>query len=174
MKMGLIHLYTGDGKGKTTAALGLSVRAAGNGMRVLFVQFQKGRETGELAGLEKCGISVLRNSRDFGFVRNMSQSDRIEITAENNENMEKAIGMAYNDRVDMIVFDEVMSVYNNGLIDCERVKWFVLNRPEKIELVLTGRNADTFFVESCDYLTVMECKKHPFDRGIAARKGIEY
>lgn len=173
MELGKIHLYTGDGKGKTTAALGLAIRAAGNGIPVLLVQFQKGSNTGELDSLEKLGIQVLRNHRDYGFTKNMTEEDRKNITIENNENLFKALEWIQG-KYCMLILDELMSVYNNGLIDVKIVQK-MLNEPmDNVELVMTGRNADDIFVEKSDYLTEMCCRKHPYSKGVFARKGIEF
>lgn len=173
MELGRIHLYTGDGKGKTTAAIGLAARATGDGILVLMVQFAKGRQTGELNSLEKLGITVLRNSRDYGFAKYMTQTDREAVTRENTENLENALKMVEN-HFGMLILDELMSVYNNGLIDKALVREMMEHPPAGVELVLTGRDADPIFTERCDYLTEMCCKRHPFTKGITARKGIEY
>lgn len=173
MELGKIHLYTGDGKGKTTAALGLGMRAAGNGIEVLVVQFQKGSATGELDSLDKLGIRVLRNHKDYGFIRNMTLEDRKNITAENNANLKEALEWVKN-RECVLILDELMSVYNNGLIDRELVGKMMEQPLGNVELVLTGRNADALFAEKCDYLTEMCCRKHPFTKGVSARKGIEF
>lgn len=173
MELGRIHLYTGDGKGKTTAAIGLAVRAVGNGIAVLMVQFNKGRETGEIRPLEKLGVTVLRNSMDYGFAKYMTEEDKRAVTRENTENLEAALRMVQN-HFGMLILDELMSVYNNGLIDKELVQGLMDRPPVGVELVLTGRNADSTFTDRCDYLTEMCCGKHPFTKGVTARKGIEY
>lgn len=172
--MGLVHLYTGEGKGKTTAAMGLALRAMGHGMEVLIVQFQKGSFTGEVAVLEKCGAKILRNSRDYGFTWNMSAKERAAVTAENNKNLFAAEALAKNGEVNLLVLDEVAAVMKNGLIDRQAVERLVLNKPEALELVLTGRGAEEFLVEHSDYVTKMDCVRHPYTRGIGARPGIEY
>lgn len=174
MTMGLIHVYAGDGKGKTTAAAGLCTRAAGNGMAVLFVQFMKGRPTGETESLKKLGVEILRNSRDYGFLKGMTPEDKNALYNENTDNLKTAVKWAWEHENSLVVLDEIMVVYNNGLIDKEEVKDMVLHKPDSVELVLTGRNPDEFFVENCDYYTEMMCRKHPFKAGIRARRGIEY
>lgn len=173
MELGKVHLYTGDGKGKTTAALGLAMRAVGNGIPVLVVQFQKGSSTGELIALEKLEIPVLRNHKDYGFIKNMTQKDRENVTLENNENLLAALEWIKGKNC-MLILDELMSVYNNGLIDIEMVQKMLDEPMDNVELVMTGRNADNVFVEKSDYLTEMCCRKHPYAKGVGARKGIEF
>jgi cob(I)alamin adenosyltransferase len=174
MQQGMIHLYTGDGKGKTTAAAGLALRAAGSGLSVLMVQFLKGSETGELKLLRSCGVRVLRNSRDYGFVKNMTPQELLMVHAEHMKNFDIVLDEIKKNTVDVLILDELMAAYNHRLIDEEPVKQLILQKPEKLELVMTGRSADAFFVEHSDYVTNMELVRHPFSRGIGARKGIEY
>lgn len=170
---GLIHLYTGDGKGKTTAALGLALRAAGSGRKVVLVQFMKGRYSAELAMLQRLPeITVLRNSRDFGFYKRMSDQDKIEITQMHNENLARAIDLAGEES--LLIWDEICSAYGHELIDRSAVKEYVAHKPEGVELVMTGRSPDEWLMAQADYVTEMKKVRHPYDRGVAAREGIEF
>jgi cob(I)alamin adenosyltransferase len=170
----MIHIYTGDGKGKTTAALGLALRAAGRGKKVVIVQFMKGSDTGELHSLAQLGIPVLRNRRDYGFFSQISEPEREKIISENNENLNEALNL--NPPWELLILDEALIAYtwgalNRGIID-ELVQHEAHN-PER-DLVLTGRNADPGLLASADYVSELRKIKHPYDSGIKAREGIEY
>lgn len=169
--MGLMHIYCGDGKGKTTAALGLAVRAAGAGMRVCFLQFMKGGETAELNVLELIpGIKVIRCDRQYPFFSNMSEAEKAEIGVCHDRLLEEAfVGGS-----DMIVLDEFNFAYKVGLMNTSRAKELIVNGRENAEIILTGRDPDVEFVRLADYVSEIKCVKHPFEKGIAARKGIEY
>ncbi len=168
------HVYYGDGKGKTTAAIGMAVRAAGAGMKVWFVQFMKGRASSEIEILKVIpSVTVVRNSRDFGFYKNMSQADILAITRMHNrslENIKKAMEQA---SMDMLILDEILSAYEHRLIDRGQVL-SILKEEKNMEIVLTGRRPSAVFLESADYITRMSCVRHPYEKGKQARKGIEW
>lgn len=167
----MIHLYTGDGKGKTSAALGLALRAAGRGMKVVIVQFLKGGETGELFSLAKIpNVTILRNRGDYGFFRSVSDEIRTKILDENNENLAASLAAPR----DLLVLDEVCAAYNLDAVDRKAVDALLESWPEEKELVLTGRQPPELFFEKADYVSEIKKIKHPFDRGVPARKGIEY
>lgn len=167
----MIHIYCGDGKGKTTAAIGLAVRMAGYNNKVLFMQFLKGSYTGELEILQKCeNITVMRCDRNYGFFRSMTDSDKENIIKCHNENLEYVL--KNTDSFDMIVLDEIFAAYNYDLADREKVKGIV--EKYKGELVMTGRDPQEWFVERADYVSEIKKIKHPYDRGITAREGIEF
>ena len=171
MKQGLIHLYTGDGKGKTTAAVGLSVRAAGNGMRVWFLQFMKGRPSGEIAVLERLpGVTVRRGEcQKFSF--QMTEEEKKAVRFQQDELLREAVSQL--EEIDLLVLDEVTSAISTGLLGEEDLKKLLTQKPPQLELVLTGRDPADYMIEAADYLTQMVKQKHPYDRGIAARRGIE-
>lgn len=172
---GLIHVYTGDGKGKTTAALGLALRASGWGRKILIVQFFKSRDAGELRTFAAMpDITVLRLEKDYGFFNTMSDGDKLEVREKHDLLLNRAIGLALAGECDMLILDEATSAYNRGAVDCERLEYLLLHKPEALELVLTGRDAPMLFLEQADYVTEMRKLKHPFDIGIHARGGIEY
>lgn len=169
----MIHLYTGDGKGKTTAAIGLAVRAAGCGMPVIFSQFMKGSDTGELhslSGLKQ--IKILRSDRDFGFYKNMSASQKQELTQIHNELLDTLLQAVREKRCGMIILDEITYPVNYDLLDPGKLR--LLLACADVEMVLTGRSPAPFLQEAADYITEMRCVRHPFDKGVAARRGIEY
>lgn len=175
MRQGLIHVYTGDGKGKTTAALGLILRASGHGMRAVLVQFLKGGETGELRALERLGgVTVLRNTRDFGFYARASGVDRAEMASQNSANLAEAARLARDGLCDLLVLDELCPAYQAGALDRKLADRLVFGKPAGLELVLTGRHAPPQFLEAADYVTEFVNRRHPYDLGVPAREGIEF
>lgn len=169
--MGLLHIYCGDGKGKTTASLGLALRASGAGMKVCLVQFMKGGETSELDTLKLIpNITVMRCDKKYGFFKNMTDKDKADISECHN----CLIKSAFESGADLIVLDEFNSAYGYGLMDKAVAEKCILNSKEHAEIVLTGRNPADIFVKSADYVSEICCKKHPYEKGITARKGIEY
>lgn len=167
----MIHIYCGDGKGKTTASIGLAVRMAGYGKKVLFMQFLKGSYTGELEILQKSeNITIMRCDKNYGFFRSMTDSDKENIIKCHNENLEYVL--KNTDSFDMIVLDEIFAAYNYDLADKGKVKEIV--EKYKGELVMTGRDPQEWFVERADYVSEIKKIKHPYDKGITAREGIEF
>ena len=173
--MGLIHVYCGDGKGKTTCALGLALRAAGAKMNVVIIQFLKGSDTSELQSIKNIPeIKVLRNAEDYGFVSNMTPAQLENIKQMHNDNLNIALRLIETEKCDLLILDELTYVYDMKLIDTEKIDSLIKNKPENLELVITGRNPSSIFIDNADYLTEMKALKHPFDKGIHARKGIEF
>jgi len=172
---GMIHIYTGEGKGKTTAALGLAVRAAGSGKKVVLLQFLKGQHTSELDILNQIEqIKIMRLSKPYPFLRDLTAEDKTMMTAEQNEMLQQALAMVEAGECDMLILDEIMLAYQHHTVDKLLVHNLVEQKPAGLELVMTGRNARDYFIEQADYVTEMVKKKHPFDAGYEARKGIEY
>lgn len=173
--MGLIHIYCGNGKGKTTAAIGLAVRAAGAGMRVRFVQLLKGSDTSELNSIKFIpNISVDRCDEDYGFTFTMTDEDKCKITACHNRILTDALSLAENGEIDMLIVDEFNAACTYNLVDKALADKLVLNKPDALELILTGRCPDERYVEAADYVSEIQSLKHPFKAGVTARKGIEY
>lgn len=175
MDKGLIHVYCGDGKGKTTAAAGLSIRAAGCGMKVVFLQFLKSMESGEVEVLRNIdNITVIRNEKDYGFFNRMTEEDKHAITELHNDNLKIALGLVDDGQCDLLVLDEACAAYNHNLLDRTLVEELIKNKKDALELVLTGRDPDPLFTEYADYVSEIRKIKHPYDKKIIARKGIEY
>ena len=173
MEKGLIHIYCGDGKGKTTASLGLSLRAAGFGLRVLYVQFFKDGTSSEFALLEQCGrVTFLRPEKKFGFFFTLSDAEKAEARTFYTAHFRRAAAMARD--YDLLVLDEMMSTLAHGVVDEAEVLAFLKSKPEGLEVVMTGRNPSPAMCDAADYITEMRKVKHPFDQGITARQGIEY
>ena len=173
---GLVHIYTGDGKGKTTAAIGLAIRAVGQGFRVLLVQFLKGMHSGEIDTASRIGpqFEIKRGQYVKKFVNNMTEEELAETKKECLALFEYALTAAQNGKTDMIILDEIMASINCGFVEESAVSQFIREKPENIELVLTGRNAPSCLIEAADYVMEITPVKHPFESGIMARKGIEF
>lgn len=173
---GLIHIYTGDGKGKTTAAIGLGIRACGNGLKVIMVQFLKGSPSGELEILKKLGpdFLVCRNNDIKGFFWNMNREQKEKLSRFTNETLNYVINKVSTEEWDILILDEVMGAISNYLISIQDIVNFIKNKPDKLEIVLTGRNAPQELIDIADYVSEINPVKHPLRMGIAARKGIEY
>ena len=169
----MIHLYYGDGKGKTTAAIGLTVRAAGAGMRVLFVQFFKDGSSSEIRVLSSVpGVETVHPGLHYGRWRTMNDGQRAEIRESYRALFAKITSRAAE--FDLIVLDEAVPAYGYGALDRAAVTDFLRAEGEKREIVLTGRNPAPELLELADYATEMRKEKHPFDSGITARRGVEY
>ena len=169
----MIHLYCGDGKGKTTAAVGLAVRAAGSGMRVLFAQFFKSGNSSEVEVLASIGgIETCHPTVHYGRFKTMTDEQKAKIRTHYGELLVDIIRQA--DKFDLIVLDEAVSACGYGMIDTKTLTEFLRTEGTRLEIVLTGRNPMPEIVEFADYVTEMKKIKHPFDGGITARKGIEY
>lgn len=172
---GLVHIYCGNGKGKTTASVGAAVRAAGNGKTVLIKRFLKNDHSGEVEALKQIpGITVLPCTRQFGFSWKMKQEEKEEAKEYYGKELEKAWKMALDQEIDMLVLDEAVGACTLGFIEEERLLELIGSKPEKLEVILTGRNPSETLLAVADYVTEMVMRAHPYTSGIPARKGIEY
>ncbi len=170
MDKGLVHLYCGNGKGKTTAAMGLALRALGQGLRVVVVQFLKNGTSGELEPLKKLGAAVYSGQPGAKFTFQMNAEEKAQATKENNARLAEALQQP----CDLLILDEICAARNSGMVDEALAKQAVLERPQHREVVLTGRNPEAWMVEAADYITEMRPRRHPYEQGIPARKGIEF
>ena len=167
---GLVHLYWGEGKGKTTAAMGLALRSLGAGRKVVIVQFLKGGPSGEIPLLEQLGARVFRGKAGQKFTFQMTEAERAETKALQTENLRRALAL----EADLLVLDEACAAWQKDLADRELLKQAVLEKPEVQEVVLTGREPPDWLWEAADYITEMKCHRHPFEKGISAREGVEF
>ncbi len=173
LKQGLVQVFTGEGKGKTSAALGAVLRAVGHGLRVCVVVFMKGdRPSGEWDVLSRLpDVSIMR----FGLG---TFTDGATINPEERKQAKQALTAArtamLSGNYDLVVLDEVNIVTAWKLIELDEVVRLIQDKPTNVELILTGRYADKKLVEMADLVTEMVKVKHPYDRGIKAREGIEY
>ena len=168
-----MHIYCGDGKGKTTAAVGLAVRAAGSGMKVLFSQCMKDGTSNEVKMLKRLGITYECCRQQFGFSWNMTEEQKQEAAKAYTSLFKTVCRRTVEQKYDLLIIDEFMSAYNCGMIDHVAALHFLKNRPEDLEIVLTGRDPVGEILGLADYVTEMRKVKHPFDQGMSARKGIE-
>lgn len=174
MDKGLIHIYCGDGKGKTTAALGLSLRAAGADFKIYIVQFLKGSDTSELAVLKSLkNVTVIRGNIPKGFTWQLNDEQKLQIYTEHNRIFNELINFCKNDDKTLLVLDEIIGSYDKNLIDRKMVLDFLIHKPANVEVVMTGRNPDKTLINLADYVSEIKKIKHPIDKGITARKGIE-
>jgi cob(I)alamin adenosyltransferase len=173
---GLIHIYYGNGKGKTTAALGLALRAAGCGKRVVIVQFLKDWKSGELGSLVLIpNITVFRGmASGNGFTRDMTDEQKAETKAIHDDNLKKALELQKDGLCDMLVLDEAIDAYGLGMLDEKLFEGLLDNKPDELELVITGHKSDARLIDRADYATEMVKRKHPYDKGVAARRGVEF
>lgn len=171
---GLIHIYHGDGKGKTTAAIGLCVRMVGAGGTVAFIQFLKGRNTSELEPLKQLGVQIARTTDVKKFVKSMSPQE-LELCKQDIQRcfglFKQAIGSG---KFDLVVADEMLHTVNHDFISLEELIHTLEEKYPSTEVVLTGRNPSKDVCNIADYVTLMSMEKHPYTKGITARKGIEY
>lgn len=171
-RKGLIHIYTGDGKGKTTAAMGLGLRATGAGLKVHMVQFMKGRRYSEIDAIEKiAGFTVEQFGRD-DFVSKKNPA-RVDVDFAQ-EGLVHAGEAAASGKYDIVILDEINVAVDFNLIALADVLALIKNKNEETELILTGRYAPKEFIDAADLVTEMKEIKHPYQRGIDARKGIDW
>jgi len=169
---GCVHVYTGNGKGKTTAAVGLAVRAAGQGLRVAFVQFLKTGASGEVPALEKLGVTVVSPPAPEKFLWQMDAAEKMACAAGQQAILARAAALMPT--TDLLVLDEVICTLEAGLVPRAQLDALLDSRPAALELVLTGRGADAALLARADYATEMRCLAHSFEAGRPACKGIEY
>jgi len=171
MTRGYVHVYTGDGKGKTTAALGLALRAAGHGMQVYIGQFMKGQRYGELDALQGHPKITIEQ---YGDARCLHRDEITpEHVAQAHRGLERARVAMRSGRYDVVVLDEINVAIWFGLLTSEEALAFLDERPEQVEVILTGRRAPPELIERADLVTEMREVKHYYQQGVAARDGIE-
>ena len=171
---GLVHLYCGDGKGKTTAAVGLAVRHSGRGGKVVFAQFLKDGTSGECRVLAKLGVTVLAANPVGKFSFRMTEEEKAETAAALGRTFDAATGFAVRERATLLVLDEICAAVNCGFLPEKTLTEFLESRPDSLEVVLTGRDPSENLQVHADYITEMKKRRHPFDEGVAAREGSEF
>ena len=176
MEKARIHIYCGDGKGKTTAAIGLSVRSCGRGWPVVLSQFLKGSTSGEL--------NVLRNLPNYhcveaptttcNFVLQMDDQEKMEYGQHVRQHFADTVEAVKKYHAKLLVMDEVLDAVAMGMLSDEALAEFLRNRPEDLEVVMTGRAPTPCPDPLADYITRMQKVRHPFDKGLNARLGVEF
>lgn len=172
---GLIHIYTGDGKGKTTAAIGLATRALGGGLKVCYLSLHKRPERygyTEMDSLRQLGAMVINRAK--GHPKLDKSIDPAVNSAEAMSALDEIEELIRVESFDLLIIDELMISVRDGYIPEQRVLDFIDSKPDSLELVMTGRGATESLIERADYVSNIGKIKHPFDQGISSRKGIEY
>ncbi len=168
---GYVQTYTGDGKGKTTAAMGLALRAAGAGAKVFIAQFAKGRKTSELTALAR--LSDVITIKQYGrgrFIRGEPEPEDIEAARAG---LKEAARIIASGEYPLVILDEANIAVHLGLFSADDLLAVIEVRPEHVELVITGRRADPRVVDAADLVTEMREVKHYYNQGVPARKGID-
>ncbi|MCL2046084.1 MAG: cob(I)yrinic acid a,c-diamide adenosyltransferase [Oscillospiraceae bacterium] len=173
---GLTHMYYGNGKGKTTAALGLALRAAGSGQNVVIIQFLKDWNVSELKSLELIpNIQVFRGKASGGtFLKDMTQEQLADTKSIHDDNLKNALELQAKGECDMLVLDEAIDAYRLDVLDKELFENLLDNKPSELELVITGHRPPRNLLGKADYVTEMVKHKHPYDEGVKARRGVEF
>ena len=172
---GLIHICCGDGKGKTTSAMGMCLRAAGAGLRVVIYQFMKDGQANERTILEKNpNVTFLNEVRSVCFSFRMSEAQKSREQARYLTDLERVSEYVRREGADVLLLDEALYAVSNGLLSEQILTEFLDQKPEKLEVILTGGAASGALMERADYISRIVNEKHPFQRGIRAREGIEY
>lgn len=176
LERGYVQVYTGNGKGKTTAAVGQAIRSVGNGLKVYMLQFLKTDETGELEIAKILGdkFQIFRFESKKGFTWNLSDEEKIILQTEINTAYSFAMEVVKNNKCDVFILDEIMAILSNNLLTQEQVIDLIDNKPINMELILTGRNAPKSIIDKADLVTEMNMIKHYIDKGVYAREGIEF
>jgi len=169
---GLVQIYTGNGKGKTTAALGLALRASGHGLRVYFAQFMKGLPYGELSALSRLpSVTIVQfGARRWTHPEEVTAEDRAMARA----GLRSASEALHSGAYDLVVLDEINVAAAWGLLSVDQVSALILTKPEKVELILTGRYVPEPILLLADLVTEMSEIRHPFNSGTTSRRGIEF
>lgn len=176
MEKGLVHVYCGDGKGKTTSAIGLGIRAIGNNLKVIMIQFLKNNNTGEcraLATLEP-QFKVFHFEKERGFTWTLTEEEKEELKNEIEIALKFAKKVIDTEECDILILDEVLGAIEAGFVNANELCSLIDEKSEYVELVLTGRNVPDEIAQRADYISQIEAVKHPVNRGIMARKGVEY
>lgn len=171
-----IHVYCGDGKGKTTAAMGLSVRSIGHGWNVVLSQFLKGSNSGELKVLRTLpGYHIVEAPcATIKFVFQMNEEEKKVCRAQVQQHFRDTVAAVKETGAKLLVMDEVLDAVSLGMLDDAELAEFLKNRPEDLEVVMTGRAPTPCVEPLCDYITRMTKIRHPFDEGLNARIGVEF
>jgi cob(I)alamin adenosyltransferase len=176
LEKGYVQVYTGNGKGKTTAAVGQAVRAVGNGLKVYMIQFLKTDPTGELEIAKLIGdkFQIFRFESKKGFFWNLKDEEKVVLKNEVNTAYNFAIEVIKNNSCDVFILDEIMGVLSNKLLTEDQVMELISYKPINMELILTGRNVPDSIKHKADLITEMKDIKHYMHKGVYSREGIEY
>lgn len=179
----MVHVIFGNGKGKTTSSIGSAVRASGSGMQVLFVQFMKQDDTSEIQALSSfSGIECVFPKDRYQLFEELNDTRMEELQKAHTQVLErlqqeylcKCFVSNSNQRKLMVVLDEAVSACSMGLLSEERLRQFIEENRDKAEIILTGHEPKEWMLEMADYVSEIVARKHPYEKGVKARRGIEY
>ena len=175
MERGYVQVYTGEGKGKTTAALGLALRAVGRDLKVVIFQFLKGTYSGELAAASRLGpnLAIRRFAPNDKHVWQFDEAELQELQKAIAQGFEEARTIAREGSCDLIILDEILGTVSKGFVATEQLCNLIKEKSPQVELIITGRNAPPEILELADLVTEMTAVKHYYQRGVQARDGIE-
>ena len=174
MSTGLVHVYCGNGKGKTTTGMGLCARAAGYGYKVLIYQFMKNNKTSERKLLESYeNITWIDGLEQEKFSFQMTPEEKADRRVYYGEQLKKVTDLAKEGDFDVLFLDETIYTIRAGLLDEQAVLDFLDSKPEKLEVILTGQNPSEELIKRADYVSEICMRKHPYTEGVPARPGIE-
>ncbi|MFA5932900.1 MAG: cob(I)yrinic acid a,c-diamide adenosyltransferase [Microgenomates group bacterium] len=172
---GLVIIYTGEGKGKTTAAMGLVLRSLGHGKKVLIIQFGKATFSGEIKALERFGDSVKLIQGGVGFVGILGDKKPLSVHKAAAEDIYTILNNEVkSNKWDLIVADEIIGAVSGKLLDIKVILDLIETKPETLDLILTGRGAFPEMIEKADLVSEIKSIKHPYDKGAKIKKGIDY
>lgn len=172
MQKGLIHIYTGDGKGKTTAAFGLAMRASGRGKKVLWTSFLKDYDSGEF--MHDLPFEVVRGEPVHKFWFTMTDDEKAAVRAEHTARLRGLFERCAQENTDLLILDETLGSLSVGALSEDDVAVLLQGKPEGLEVVLTGRSPSDRLAGLADYVSEIVPRKHPYDKGVPSREGIEY
>lgn len=176
MENGLVQVYYGKGKGKTTAAIGLGIRAIGNNYKVMMIQFLKHDATGECSIIKELepNFKIFHFEKRRGFTWQLNEEEKQELKSETSNALKFASKVMDTGQCDVLILDEILNSIHLGFASEEEVCALIDNKTDDVELVLTGRQLPDSIAQRADYISCIESIKHPMDQGITARAGIEY
>ena len=176
MENGLVQVYYGKGKGKTTAAIGLGIRAIGNGYKVIMIQFLKHDSTGECHMIKTLepDFKIFHFEKKRGFTWQLNEEEKQELRSETSNALKFATKVMDTGQCDILILDEILNSLELGFVSEEEVNALIDSKSDDVELVLTGRTLPESVAKRADYISCIESIKHPLDKGIDARRGIEY
>ncbi|MEG2295169.1 MAG: cob(I)yrinic acid a,c-diamide adenosyltransferase [Oscillospiraceae bacterium] len=173
-KLGLTHIYCGDGKGKTTAAMGIALRGVQNNFNVVIMQFLKNGYSSEVLVLKTFpNVTVFANADLKGFTFTMNEHQTEYAKKVDAENFKQTVALCNTGKCDLLILDEAIGATNYGFLDHDVLVDFIKNRPQNMEVVMTGRNPSQTLIDLADYVSEIKKIKHPYDKGIHARTGID-
>ena len=174
MERGLVHIYYGEGKGKTSAALGLAMRASGAGLNVVVVQFNKAADSSEISSLDKMGIASIKVQDEVGYIPFMDEDQKSKCLAHYQHCMTRVFELVCHNTYDVVVLDELLAALETGMVEIQQVVDLIQHKSTQVELVITGRYPTQELIKMADYVSEIKLIKHPFSKGVFSRLGIEY